>query len=710
MAANAIIAPDLTLLETNAAIAQVLGYKPSQIIGHNVLEFIVPEQQEQAAHAMQAAFAGHATPAMEVDMIGTRGRRTFWFVEGHAPIYDNGKVIAIAVSGIDITDRKAAEDALRRSELQYRTLEESAGAYIAILDRRLRFTYANTANRINFVSFNKPLGEVIGASLYDVFPHAVARDRVRRLREVIRTGEAVVFEESAKIDGTVRWYSTSFKPMKDPDGKTIAIMVVALDTTESRQMRSALWESQQRLQSVLNSLHLTCMLVVDPNARYLAIWCGPELEDRYGLKMRELVGKTMYDWPGMMKEDVEYRMELMRKIIAHGSIFREEVPLTTPNGMFWQDFTASPLNDAAGKPYAVLIVSRDIQDRKGIEEALRASETHYRGMVESQTDLVVRVDLQGRYTFVNDAYCTKFGKSRQELLGLTYTPLVHTDDLPATLETVRKVMQPPYRGSVEQRAMTAQGWRWIAWEDSAILDADGQVVEVQAVGRDVTASRQVQDDLQQAHRKLMSAREEERRRVAMELHDGISQSLVAMQIHLSQTLSFCPNCPNKDRLGGVSSRCAGIISDVRSLCQGLYPPTLEDLGLASAIRRLAQDAAAKMHVRVSISPKLAEHRFDRDVEIALFRICQEAIANAVRHSKSSVLALSLTRRVKSVVLRVRDQGVGFSPVLARGRGLGLTTMRERAFSIGATLSLTSQPGDTVVEVEMPLQQPMANSQ
>ncbi len=137
-----------------------------------------------------------------------------------------------------------------------------------------------------------------------------------------------------------------------------------------------------------------------------------------------------------------------------------------------------------------IAILRDISGRKMASEVLQNSESRYRGLVESQTDLIVRVDLEGRFSFINQVYCDTFGKTQEELLGKSFTPLVHPDDLEPTLEAMKRLYLPPYRISVEQRALTVNGWRWFTWEDAIIHDPAGNMVEIQAVGRDITESKQ----------------------------------------------------------------------------------------------------------------------------------------------------------------------------------------------------------------------------
>ncbi len=131
---------------------------------------------------------------------------------------------------------------------------------------------------------------------------------------------------------------------------------------------------------------------------------------------------------------------------------------------------------------------------------LRDREEKFRLLVEHQTDLVVKVDAAGRFLYVSPAYCRTFGRTEEELLGSTFMPLVHEDDLPSTQEAMRNLHVPPYMAYMEQRAMTAGGWRWFAWNDSAVPGPDGDIVEIIGVGRDITERREAEEALRRSER------------------------------------------------------------------------------------------------------------------------------------------------------------------------------------------------------------------
>jgi len=129
---------------------------------------------------------------------------------------------------------------------------------------------------------------------------------------------------------------------------------------------------------------------------------------------------------------------------------------------------------------------------------LQAREATYRMLVENQTDLVVKVDTDGRFLFVSPSYCRAFGKTEEELLGQVFMPLVHEDDRASTAKAMEALYHPPYTAFLEQRARTKDGWRWLSWADTALLNAAGQVAEIIGVGRDITERKQAEEALKES--------------------------------------------------------------------------------------------------------------------------------------------------------------------------------------------------------------------
>jgi PAS domain S-box-containing protein len=223
-----------------------------------------------------------------------------------------------------------------------------------------------------------------------------------------------------------------------------------------------------------------------------------------------------------------------------------------------------------------LLFLEDVTQARNAERALKESREAYRLLVENQTDLVVQVDTEGRFLFVSPTYCKLFGKSEQELLGRTFMPLVHEEDLRRTLEAMKDLYRPPHTCTIEQRAHTALGWRWLAWSDKAVLDAEGRVEAIVGIGRDVT-------DRAEAERRL---RESERRfRTLIEnTHDVVIVfSAEGRALYITPSVSTWTGYSVEELLGNlatdyVAQEDVGVIEDVvrRSLkAPGVSLPAVE---------------------------------------------------------------------------------------------------------------------------------------
>jgi PAS domain S-box-containing protein len=176
------------------------------------------------------------------------------------------------------------------------------------------------------------------------------------------------------------------------------------------------------------------------------------------------------------------------------------------DSVLWASLSWRAAADFEGSGGLVQLVLTDVTACKLAEEALadalRESDKRYRGLVESQKDLIVRVDPEGRFTFVNEGYLRMFGKSPEDLIGSSFVPLVHEDDLPHTLAALELLKSPPYRCRVEQRAWTVDGWRWLSWEDCAIMDENGEMIEIQAIGHDINDLKNAYDTMQRSEMRL----------------------------------------------------------------------------------------------------------------------------------------------------------------------------------------------------------------
>ena len=235
--------------------------------------------------------------------------------------------------------------------------------------------------------------------------------------------------------------------------------------------------------------------------------------------------------------------------------------------------------------------------------------------------------------------------------------------------------------------------------------------QFQVLLQDVTAERRAWRDVQAYAAALLGAQEEERSRLARELHDDPLQSLVHVA-HRLELLGMQPGIPpdGARRLSEAHAEILDAARRLRDLAQGLRPPALERLGLVAALRDLVADAedAADGAVRIDVGVGGAQRRLVPECELGLYRIAQEAIHNALEHAAPRRVVATIEFEESQVLLTVEDDGSGFDPdVTPDGRHLGLRGMRERAGLLGGVLAVESSPGGTRVQATVPLRVPGA---
>ncbi|MGF7185864.1 PAS domain S-box-containing protein [Desulfitispora alkaliphila] len=277
------------------------------------------------------------------------------------------------------------------------------------------------------------------------------------------------------------------------------IYASANDITESVTLEKELEKEKNFLNLIIDS---TPNLIFSKNwyGRYTLV--NDAVTKLFGKAKEEVIGKTDFN-VFTIPEEIEPFLEDDREVMREGKkkIINEETLTDSEGNTRWFQTVKVPLIMSEDREERqVLGIATDITDRKIIEQKLEQQEKLYRGLVESQQDLIVRVDMENRFTYVNESYCKTFGKAKEELIGNSFAPLVHEDDLGKTLEAMQDLEKPPYRAYIEQRAKTVNGWRWIAWEDYAIKDSNGKIIEIQGVGRDITELKEAKRKAEEANR------------------------------------------------------------------------------------------------------------------------------------------------------------------------------------------------------------------
>ena len=343
-------------------------------------------------------------------------------------------------------------------------------------------------------------------------------------------------------------------------------------------------------------------------------------------------------------------------------------------------------------------------------QRLAASERSYRGLFENAHDAIWVHDLQGNYTVANEASERVTGYSVEELNKMNVMDFLSEKGLDLAREVRRKLLaNEPLEQPYEQRMTRRDGTEAILKVTTSLVVGDGKVTGFHHIARDVTEEMRLRENLDLYLGQVTKAQEEERKRIARELHDETIQALVVLSRQLEDAASS-RGLPEDKRLllESLRQQTTSIMDGVRRMTQDLRPSTLDRLGLLPGLEWLANDMSRYSGIVTKVNVTGQGRRLPPDVELMLFRIAQEALRNVWRHSQATEAAVTAEFYDKRVVVTIRDNGKGFRVPdtvgdLARDGKLGLTGMHERARLVGGSVTFHSEPGKgTTIVMEVPV--------
>lgn len=341
------------------------------------------------------------------------------------------------------------------------------------------------------------------------------------------------------------------------------------------------------------------------------------------------------------------------------------------------------------------------------EEALRQNEELLRAAFDQVAVGFVMTDLAGRFVKVNEAYCRITGYSEDELLRMNFQSITHPEDLRASLNLVSRLIAGETRTIVIQKRYVRKSGEpvWVQNSGSILSDGNGKVCGFVGLTEDITERKKAEDGLQELSGRLLQSQDDERRKIARDLHDATGQNLVALSSTLGHLHGSIPSA--RRRLRKDILQCQELadlcIREVRTLSYVLHPPMLDEAGLEDAIRHYASGFSERTGIRVKleISPNFG--RLLQEEEMALFRVMQESLINIQRHSGSLSATIMLDRTAKGVVLHISDQGRGMQGNGKRyikntcfAGGVGIQSMRERMKQVRGHLEIDSSASGTTV--------------
>jgi PAS domain S-box-containing protein len=358
----------------------------------------------------------------------------------------------------------------------------------------------------------------------------------------------------------------------------------------------------------------------------------------------------------------------------------------------------------AAAPFMVLSVL--VEDQKQTERAFRESEERFRLVADTAPALIWMSGADKLCTYFNKPWLDFTGRSTEVEIGNGWVEGVHPEDLQRCMDTYTHAFDRCEEFRMEYRLRRHDGeYRWVLDIGVPRFDQDRSFIGYIGCAIDVSERKLVEAALANVSHRLIEAQEQERTRIARELHDDIGQRLALLAVELQQLHQSAPTLPVvRSRMGELQKQAGEIATDIQTMSHELHSSKLEYLGIAAAMGSFCQEFGEKTNVQIDFKSHDLPNRLSPDISLCLFRVLQEALHNSAKHSRVRHVEVGLWGTPDEIHLTVSDSGTGFDIQAAReSRGLGLISMQERLKLVKGMLSIESEPKrGTTIHARVPL--------
>jgi PAS domain S-box-containing protein len=476
------------------------------------------------------------------------------------------------------------------------------------------------------------------------------------------------------------------------------------------------WARDRELSAIYeNVAGILFYVSVEPDGNFRFLSMSKAGLAAMGLTREEVVGSLVRDVVPLPSRDMV--LNNYREAIRSGQTVRWREESVYPAGRKIGEVAVTPLYDANGIATNLVGIVHDITEREQLEELLQMQrdEEHNHALkllLETATQGIVSIDGNGNIVTANYAFETMFGWPRAELIGQSIEVL-----MPSALRHRHQQHRMNYFASPRARLMggglTLVGER----RDGSTFPIEVSLNHVSSpVGElafafvtDVSERKRMEEALSNVSEKLIRAQEQERARIGRELHDDISQRLALLSVSLCE-LEDDPSEAQK-RLKALQKDLVEVSQDVQALSHELHSSKLEYLGVVAGIRSWCKEFGDWQKIDILFESDVLR-ALPFDIGLCLFRILQEALHNAAKHSAAKRISVQLREDSGAIYLAVNDSGRGFDiNAAALGRGVGLASMQERVRLVNGTIAIDSKPmGGTTIHVRVPLHSEHQTSQ
>lgn len=707
------------------------GYSPEELYRDPELwpECIHPDDREEAANTYVRACRDKTPYNLQYRIIH-KDTGQVHYVRDQGLLGKDEKGTAIRVDGIvtDITELKKSvneleqyRDYLEKSVKERTTeLQQASEALQSQIAKRIKAeeTFRHAFDNANIgmclvdiegsiMKVNNQMCEIFGYG-----PEELQRMNVNDIahpedvdispdfikRSVSGEIESLKFEKRyIHRDGHVVWGQISSSLVRDSNGEPLYFISHVQDITDRKRAEEALRIREQKLRALLNAPTESAILV-DTEGTILDI--NRIAAQRLGKSAKSLIGMSIYDY--LPTDIAEYRQARGYEVVRSG----KPVRFQDQRGGSYYDTNIYPVFDDDGKVSALAVFSGDITVRKKAERALRESEERLKILFESAPDTIYLIDSEGRFVDGNRAAMELIGFAKDEVIGksLAEMGLLSAGQLSKAKTNLKKVATGKLSGPNEYALKRKDGTHISVEVRTFPVKIGGKMLTL-GIARDITEYKRTEKELLEHQAKLKSlasqlslTEERERHRLATELHDQISQSLVISKIKLDQLRKSSTSDEFNKPLEDICNCLGQIIDDTRTLTFDLSYPILYELGFEAAVAEWLTDQIQEKHrIETEFEDDGRQKPLDDDIRVLLFRNVRELLINIIKHAKANKVRVSIRRVKEHINVSVEDDGVGFDPVevasMATKRAeFGLFSIRERLEQLGGIIEIVSGLG------------------